>query len=126
MALRACTVLFALICIAHCASGQTVLPAASSNESATIPAQQFQATGASSPTICAEGDESCSAALVQPVNDSAYTNCIVSPQAPNCTSSQAGAATESAADPEDACPTTPILDQGISEADLETQVGAGQ
>ena len=125
MAPKQCAVLIALACLACVASGQanqTVLPAASANQSSSTPTQQYQASGASTPTICAEGDLSCSAALIQPLNDTEYTNCVVSPSAPNCTSAQAGAATESAADPEDSCPTTAILDQGISEADLETQV----
>lgn len=125
MALKQCIVLIVLACLALSASGQTnqdVLPAASTNQSDSTPPQQYQAAGASTPTICAEGDLTCSAALVQPLNDSGYTNCVVSPSAPNCTASQQGAATESAANPEDSCPTSSILDQGISEAELETQV----
>lgn len=122
MARRPCVRLLVLACIAVTVSAQDVLPAASNNQSSSTPSQQYQAAGASTPTICAEGDLSCSAALIQPLNDTEYTNCIISPSAPNCTSPQQGAATESAANPEDSCPTSSILDQGISEAELETQV----
>ena len=100
---------------------QTVLPAAAGVEAAITPTPSYVAPGVSNPTICAEGDESCNAALVQPSNDTDYVNCINSPTAPLCISSNPGAATESAASPEDACPTDPILDQGMTEAQLETQ-----
>ena len=103
-------------------TAQTVLPAAAGIQAASVPAPSYVAPGVSNPTICAEGDESCRAALVQPTNETDYVNCINNPTAPLCTSSNSGAATESAASPEDSCPTDPILDQGFTEAQLEIQV----
>ncbi|KAA6425878.1 MAG: hypothetical protein FRX49_04253 [Trebouxia sp. A1-2] len=115
---------FGLACVLS-ASGQTVIPASNSDQAAVTPTPAFEAPGVSNPTICAQGDDSCSAALVQPDNDTDYTNCINSPSAPDCTSSSPSAAIESAvATPEEACPTDSILDQGMTEADLETQVAA--
>ncbi|DBA87761.1 hypothetical protein WJX77_003783 [Trebouxia sp. C0004] len=115
---------FGFACVLS-ASGQTVIPASNSDQAAVTPTPAFEAPGVSNPTICAQGDDSCSAALVQPDNDTDYTNCINSPSAPDCTSSSPSAAIESAvATPEEACPTDSILDQGMSEADLETQVAA--
>jgi len=114
---------FGLACVLS-ASGQTVIPASNSAEAAVTPTSAFEAV--INPTICAQGDDSCSAALVQPDNDTGYTNCINSPSAPDCTSSSPSAAIESAvATPEEACPTDSILDQGMLEADLETQVRFG-
>ena len=116
---------FGLACVLS-ASGQTVIPASNSDQAAVTPTPSFEAPGVSNPTICAQGDDSCSAALVQPDNDTDYTNCINSPSAPDCTSASPSAAIESAvATPEEACPTDSILDQGMSEADLETQVRSG-
>jgi hypothetical protein len=116
---------FGLACVLS-ASGQTVIPASNGDQAAVTPTPAFEAPGVSNPTICAQGDDSCSAALVQPDNDTGYTNCINSPSAPDCTSSSPSAAIESAvATPEEACPTDSILDQGMSEADLETQVWFG-
>ena len=109
-----------------CVTAQTVIPASDSSQSAMTPSPSFVAPGVSDPTICAQGDLSCNAALVQPDNDTDYINCINSPAAPDCTSPDSGAAIESAASPEEACPTDSILDQGISEQTLETQVRARQ
>lgn len=104
-------------------SAQTVIPASNANQAAVTPTASYEAPGISNPTICATGDDSCSAALVQPANDTDYTNCINSPTSPNCTSSTASAAIESVvATPEEACPTDSILDAGYTEATLETQV----
>lgn len=104
------------------AFGQTVLPASDSDQAAVTPSPSYVAAGVSNPTICAEGDDACTAALVQPTNDTDYVNCINSPTSPNCTSANSGAAIESFASPEEACPTDSILDQGYTEATLETQV----
>ena len=103
-------------------NSQTVLPAAASTQAAVTPAGSYAAPGVTNPTICAEGDVTCNAALVQPTNDTDYVNCINTPTAPLCTSSSSGASAESAASPEDACPTDPILDQGFTQAQLEIQV----
>ena len=105
-----------------CVTAQTVIPASDSEQAAITPSPSYSAAGVSNPTICAQGDLSCNAALVQPDNDTDYINCINSPSAPDCTSANSGAAIESAASPEEACPTDSILDQGISEQTLETQV----
>lgn len=104
-------------------NSQTILPAAANTQAAVTPAGSYAAPGVTNPTICAEGDVACNAALVQPTNTTDYVNCINTPTAPLCTSSNTpGAATESAASPEDACPTDPILDQGFTQAQLEIQV----
>lgn len=103
-------------------TSQTVLPAAANTQAAVTPAGSYAVPGVNNPTICAEGDEACNAALVQPANDTDYVNCINTPTAPLCTSSNTGASTESAASPEDACSTDPILDQGFTQAQLEIQV----
>lgn len=104
-------------------SSQTILPAAASTQAAVTPAGSYAAPGVTNPTICAQGDVACNAALVQPTNTTDYVNCINTPTAPLCTSSSnSGAATESAVSPEDACPTDPILDQGFTQAQLEIQV----
>ena len=103
-------------------TAQTVIPASNSNQAADTPTPAYEAPGVTNPTICPQGDLSCNAALVQPDNDTDYVNCINSPSAPDCTSANSGAAIESAASPEEACPTDSILDQGISEQTLETQV----
>jgi len=104
-------------------TGQTVIPASDSEQAAVTPTPSYVAPGVSDPTICAQGDDSCTAALVQPENLTDYVNCINSPTAPDCTSSSASAAIESVvATPEEACPTDSILDQGYTEAELETQV----
>lgn len=103
-------------------SSQTVLPAAAGTQAAATPAGSYAVPGVTNPTICAEGDVACNAALVQPANDTNYVNCINTPTAPLCTSSSSGASTESSASPEDACPTDPILDQGFTQAQLEIQV----
>ena len=117
-ALRLCFGLALLLSV----TAQTVLPAAAKIQAASAPAPSYVAPGVSNPTICAEGDETCRAALVQPANETDYVNCINNPTAPLCTSSSSEAATESAASPEDSCPTDPILDQGFTEAQLEIQV----
>lgn len=103
-------------------NSQTFLPAAAGTQAAATPAGFYAAPGVTNPTICAEGDVACNAALVQPTNDTNYVNCINTPTAPLCTSSSSGASTESSASPEDACPTDPILDQGFTQAQLEIQV----
>lgn len=119
-AFGACVLLTHLLSV----HAQTVLPAAAGIQAASAPTPSYVAPGVSNPTICAEGDDACNAALVQPANDTDYVNCINSPTAPLCTSQSSNAATESAASPEDSCPTDPILDQGFTELQLEIQVRA--
>ena len=103
-------------------ASQPVPPAAAGTQAAAARAQSLTAPGVVSATICAEGDQACNAALVQPANDTDYINCINTPTAPRCTSPSSGASAESSVSPEDACPTDPILDQGFTGEQLQIQV----
>ena len=110
----------ALACISAVAGQASV--GASGRSTATNAPPSTAVPGVSNPTICADGDNRCNPALVQPTNDTEYTNCINSPRAPNCTSSTGSASIESGATAEEACPIDLILDQGITDAELERQV----